>query len=253
MQTEHAGLLLHAYLDDELDAARSLDISMHLDSCAECRVEYEHQLAMQQALRNQFLRYRAPPRLEQRVIAELPRTYGRRFAKRQWLIGSMAASLMGLSLLTGGLTYRLRDRAENDLADAAVAGHLRSLLADHLTDIQISDRHQVKPWLDRSLDYAPQVRDLTQAGFELVGGRLDVLDERRIAALVYRRRLHVINLYQWPSSPLSSFEHIRDGYTVRAWSDDGMRYVAVSDISSKDFDAFEAALKKPVNVTPKKY
>jgi len=244
MKTEHVGVLMHAYLDDELDAARSLDVSMHLEACTECRAEYERQLAMQQTIRNPFFRYRAPPHVEHRVITSLPGMDVRRAPRWNWLTGSMAAGLMGLVLMTGVQTYRLRDRTENQLADAALAGHLRSLLADHLTDIQISDRHQVKPWMDRRLDYAPQVWDLTGAGFELVGGRLDILDEQRIAALIYRRRLHVINLYQWPAPASSSFERTRNGYTVRSWSNGDMRYVAVSDISAGDFDAFEAALRK---------
>ncbi len=126
------------------------------------------------------------------------------------------------------------------LEEELVAGHVRSLQASHLIDVATSDQHVVKPWFDGKLDFAPPVIDLAQQGFPIVGGRLDYIDHRAVAAVVYRRGRHLINLFIWPSDrPPPAGRHTLDGYTLLDWNKGGMSYWAVSDVNPNDLLLFE--------------
>jgi anti-sigma factor RsiW len=131
--------------------------------------------------------------------------------------------------------------SDSAIADAVVSAHVRSLLADHLTDVASSDQHTVKPWFQGQLDYSISVTDWAAEGFPLVGGRLDYVDDRRAASLVYKRAQHAINLFVWPAKrggdePL---RHVSErGYNVYSWAKDGMRYSVVSDVNEADLQRF---------------
>jgi len=150
----------------------------------------------------------------------------------QWLA---AASLL---LVVGAGGWRLgriqgRDRAQSEaVAQGALASHLRSLLGDHLTDVASTDRHTVKPWFAGKLDFSPPVADLATQGFPLIGGRVDYIGGRRVAALVYKHGAHFINVFVWPTSggDTSVTSVAIQGYTVLHWTKGGMTYWAVSDV-----------------------
>jgi anti-sigma factor RsiW len=129
-----------------------------------------------------------------------------------------------------------------DVADELVAGHVRSLLASHLVDIATSDRHVVKPWFAGKVDFAPPVFDFADHGFPLVGGRLDYVHGRVVAALVYRRHQHIINVFVWPegSGPVITRELRHDGYNVAAWEQGGLELWAVSDVEPADLQQLRA-------------
>lgn len=245
MNCEEARVLLHAYLDDELDAAASLAMAQHLAGCAGCTQRYRGYAGLQQALRDPALRVSAPPALRARIAARLPAPQPAARAARRWhaLAAALAAALALTVTLATWQTLRPRATAGDALVAEAVSGHVRSLLAEHLLDVPSSDQHTVKPWFDGRLDYAPQVKDLDAQGFPLAGGRLDVLEGRRVAALVYRRHRHVINLYQWPAADDEAGASERDGYRVVQWHDAGMHYLAVSDVAAADLDAFVRAFR----------
>src|SRR5207248_11660167 len=152
------------------------------------------------------------------------------------------------AIITLNLVPRLqRPGADQFLATQLIASHVRSLMANHLTDVASSDQHTVKPWLDAKLDFAPAVVDLSSEGFPLVGGRLDYLDKRPVAALIYQRRQHFINLFVWPAESNSTRPRkamSRQGYQLLHWVDSDFNYWAVSDVSANDLQTFEELFEK---------
>ncbi|MEP7191159.1 MAG: anti-sigma factor [Roseiflexaceae bacterium] len=243
MNCQHARILIHGYVDGELDLVRSLELERHLRNCRDCAQAYDAQLALRAAINTGSLAYAAPARLQQRVRTSL-RQQGRTNAtprRLPWRWLSLAAALLIVAIVAGALAYRLRAPGVDDrVAEAVFDSHVRSLMANHLTDVASSDQHTVKPWFDGKLDFSPAVVDLKGQGFPLIGGRLDYLDNRPVAALVYHRRLHVINLFIWPAAAAAAAPHdmIQQGYQLLSWHQGAMTYWAVSDVSADDLQAF---------------
>ena len=149
--------------------------------------------------------------------------------------------LSGIVAAIGFLLFHTGSSAEAQLAELVVAGHIRSLQAEHLTDVASSDRHTVKPWFQGKIDFAPKVIDLSDEGFILSGGRLDYLTDRSVAVLIYHRRRHVINVFMWPTTndrEISTQKLARNGYHLRQWQRSGMIYWAITDLNDAEFDDF---------------
>ncbi|MBI3560125.1 MAG: anti-sigma factor [Gammaproteobacteria bacterium] len=237
--------LLEAYLDGELDQAHRLEIDQHLQQCTSCSQHYQQLQVLSTATRDQAAYYSAPAALRQHFLATAsaqgkptlptPRT--------GWFYRSgLAASLLLAVGLGSGITYwAVAPEATTRLEQEAIASHVRSLmLPTRLTDVTSSDRHTVKPWFNGKLDFAPPVFDLTTDGFPLLGGRLDYFNNRPAAALVYRRRQHVINVFIIPVSVMTAplrFTEQR-GFTSCHWTQDGLQRWAVADISPEDLKIF---------------
>ena len=239
--------LLHAYADGELDLIRSLDVEQHLKSCGKCAAEKNSILSLRGALRQSDLAYRAPDSLRQEirkmvrvgepareVLADghRPRPTGN---INLWIWKLIAAGATAFAVLTIILRPGISDH--DQLLNEAVASHVRSLQANHLTDVASSDQHTVKPWFDGKLDFAPDVKDFAEQGFPLIGGRLDYLNGQTVAALVYRRNKHFINVFIWSekNSAKSMVENSR-GYSVIERGANGMHYCLISDLNSKELD-----------------
>ena len=240
--------LVHGYIDGELDLVKSLEIEQHLGACPACKVQYDQVRELGSGIRAHAVYHAAPPALRTRVAAALPREPGS--GARAWGWGGMAAALALFTLLGLGFGLALlQPGVEERLAREVVAGHVRSLMADHLTDIASSDQHTVKPWIAGKLDFSPPVEDLAAQGYALAGGRLDYLGERRVMALVYRRRGHVINLFVWPQAPEADsgvrFDS-RQGYNVAHFTRAGMAFWAVSDLNPEEFNAFVGLVRDQV-------
>lgn len=239
-------MLLEALFDGELDAVHAAEVEAHAAGCAGCRAALSDLASMRAMLRAAAVREAAPERLKARIAAaaeparaandDRPLLALRRRAPLA-AFGGVAgvAACLALALFVAPML------SPGPLEDELVAGHVRSLQANHLIDVATSDQHVVKPWFDGRLDFAPPVIDLAQQGFPIVGGRLDYLDHRAVAAVVYRRGRHLINLFIWPQTkPPPAGRHARDGYTLLDWSQGGMTYWAVSDVSPDDLVVFEA-------------
>lgn len=240
-------LLLHAYFDDELDAAHSLTVAQHVSECAACAQRLDTLSQMRNGLRSADLYRPAPAQLRERIAAGLPplATAGRR-KRRGWgmALAAMVALFVIAALFAGWQTLRLRQQGGDALVAEAVSDHVRALLPGHLIDVRSTDQHTVKPWFDGRLDFSPQVKDLSARGFELVGGRLDLLGGRQVAVLVYKRHLHVINLFEWPdASKQAASRQSRNGYHVLEWSGAGLRFIAVSSVAEGDLQTFANAFR----------
>jgi anti-sigma factor RsiW len=248
MNCHDAQTCLHGYLDGELDPLMALQYEQHLDECPTCAKGLAAQKALQTEMKADTLYYKASDRLRRRVQSALAQSS--RHRGHSWLLLGAAASLLlciGLGLVMSRLLF---SPAKHDLlAQEVVAGHNRSLQLDQrrLVDIPSSDRHEVKPWFEGKLDFAPPVADLAKQGFPLIGGRLDYLDGRPVAALVYQRRKHVINVFVWPDAankdaPLRS--ETRQGYHVLSRTNTGMNWWIVSDLDAAELSEFARLLEK---------
>jgi anti-sigma factor RsiW len=243
--------LLHAYVDGELDLVRSLEVEAHLGGCTECASEQANLRALRTAFGNGALYYEAPARLERRVHAAVRDARraerGRGFALARFGWGGAAAAAVVLIAIIARGVLPFGTAASALTAREVVDDHLRSLTANHLTDVLSSNQHTVKPWFDGRLNFTPPVEDLGAAGFPLVGGRLDYLDNRSVAAVVYRRREHIINLFIFPvehaARTLPTSETWK-GYNIVHWTKSGMAYWAVSSVSSAELERFAQLLRE---------
>ncbi len=240
--------LVHGYIDGELDLVKSLEIEQHLGACPACKVQYDQAREIGSGIRAHAVYHAAPPALRARIAAALPRVPGS--GARAWGWWGMAAALALATLLGLGFGLALlQPGTEERLAREVVAGHVRSLMADHLMDIASSDQHTVKPWIAGKLDFSPPVMDLAAQGYALAGGRLDYLGERGVIALVYRRHGHAINLFVWPQAPEADSgvrTDSRQGYNVAHFTRAGMAFWAVSDLNPEEFKAFVGLVRDQV-------
>lgn len=256
MDHEQISALLPGYLDQELSLSEALEFERHLASCEECRRVYAQQRQVSAQIREADLRVDAPAELEQRIRAALPLrpSFGQRLRESldwrsskgslNWVpLGAMAVSLAALTLSAG--LYFSVPSSETRLSQELVSNHIRSLQFDHLSDVISTDRHTVKPWFDGKIDFAPPVIDLAQQGYPLVGGRLDYLNGRPVAVMVYKYKLHPINLYVWPGDDAGTTPHIdtRQGYHLAHWSAAGMNYWAITDAGDKELNGFISNLR----------
>ncbi|MBZ5626252.1 MAG: anti-sigma factor [Acidobacteriia bacterium] len=232
MNCREAQALLGAYVDGELDLVRSLDAEAHVRECPACSAALERLHALHTAVSCHAPYYDAPPELHRKLAARLE---SKEQWPRVWWPALAAACLLAALVLWTRAPSGLRP-ASSAIERDVVAAHVRSLLATHLMDVPSSDRHTVKPWFAGKLDFAPEVQDLSAQGFTLAGGRLDYIDGRTVAALVYQRRLHTINVFTWPANRADTSPSVESlqGFHVVHWVRHGMEWWAVSDLAGDE-------------------
>jgi anti-sigma factor RsiW len=255
MNCEETQELVDAYVDRELDLVKALELERHLGECGSCSARHAGLLALRSAVSSVY--HTPPASLRKQVMSEVRKVNNAGVAGRAPLV--MAWRWIGVAISVGLLTfaawgvYRLSAGPSRDqvLAREAVSNHVRSLMAAHIADVPSSDQHTVKPWFSGKLDFSPPVISLDEQGFPLVGGRLDYLDNRSVAALVYKRNQHIINLFIWPTaeSDRSERTETHQGYNVIHWRQNGMSYWTVSDLNMGELTEFVQLIRRPVAAT----
>jgi len=244
MSCQDAQGLMNGYIDGELELTGSLEIERHMRDCQVCTQAYQSHRALRSAIADRSFYYDAPANLQKRVTAAVRKANNGRPRRKvlSWRWAVAAAAVAVIAIVTWGVFSILQRSSTDDLlAQEIVSGHVRSLMANHLTDVPSSDQHTVKPWFGGKLDFSPPVIDLTESGFSLIGGRLDYIGNRPAAALVYQHRQHVINLFVWQSTDTSnsgSKVMIRQGYNLIRWKKSGLDNWAISDLNSGELQEF---------------
>ncbi len=241
--------LIGPYLDGETGPDRSLDIERHLRTCPACSALYESNRTLKSAIARGNLYFYAPKSMRNSV-----RSAVKREGKGEGLLAILRGGwpyiwlplASGLLVFLCTLPFLTRPSPGDLLLSEIVSAHVRSLMPGHLTDVPSSDQHTVKPWFDGRLDFAPAVADPSAQGFPLVGGRLDYIGNRTVAALVYQRRKHIINVFVWPTGGRTKVagRYERNGYNLVGWTKSGMTHWAVSDVSLQDLEEFARLASK---------
>ena len=236
--------MVDAYVDGELSATENAAFEQALAVCPGCRTRLEAARDMSRLLRGMPAEP-APDLLRARIERELRSIAGRPQERIRWL--AMAASLI-VALGVGWIGGSMLGQGTRE-TDELVAGYLRVAMSDRGVEVASSDRHTVKPWFAGRVDYSPPVRDLTAAGFPLLGGRVDLVDGRKVAVLVYRRNQHRVALTLWPSTSSSATTPNvvqRDGFALVDWRRDGFEMRAVADLSPAEMKSFALAVDQAV-------
>jgi mycothiol system anti-sigma-R factor len=252
MNCEEIRQLLDAYLDGELEEALQPEVQKHLNSCADCRKEGNATASFSSLIRTTMPIYKAPAELKARIRASLREESAPGsnwlFRFRRQLVYAAAILVLGFILTSALRTFS--PNKDQELISQAITNHARSLMVDHLVDVTSSDQHIVRPWFTGKLDYSPPVADLAQAGYVLVGGRIDMLDKRPVAAIVYQHGNHFINVFVWPVAARKiDFEVQSDrGYHFCAWNQAGLNYFCISAGTADDIEKFEDEFRDHANL-----
>ncbi|HWD91081.1 MAG TPA: anti-sigma factor [Verrucomicrobiae bacterium] len=246
MNCQQAKPLIDAYADGELEASAILELEQHLHGCPACAAALRNVQNLKQALKQDAFYFTAPAELERRIRAQLPASVNAVpqrsgwISNWNWLTTAMSGAFAVCLALLVGVTLS-RSSPEQALTREVVSSHIRSLIPGHTLDVVSTDQHTVKPWFNGKVDFSPPVKNLAAQEFPLVGGRLDYLNGRNVAALVFQRHKHVINLFVWPASVKafgpSASAPLR-GFNVIHWSDGQMNFWAVSDLNQSELMEF---------------
>jgi anti-sigma factor RsiW len=244
MNCQQAKPLIDAYADGELDAAGILELEKHIHDCPACALAWRNAQTLKKSLKQDALFFTAPMELRRRVQAELRLQVETKSRWSFWNWNWLTAVTTGFATICLALLLTItlnRPSSQQRLAQEIVSSNIRSLMANHMLDVVSTDQHTVKPWFNGKLDFSPPVKDLAAQDFPLVGGRLDYIGGHSVAALIFHRNKHVINLFIWPAQEKNlkpaSLMPIQ-GYNVIHWSEADMTFWAVSDLNEKELMEF---------------
>ena len=245
MTRDDAGRLLHAYVDGELDSARSLELERHLAESPALRAACERLRDLSAAIREKADYYPVPASLAERLRASVPAAPAEsapHLRWPQWLrpVTALAAVAVLVWIAAAGV---MRPSENEQIAREVLASHVRATLSDRLYDVVSSDQHTVKPWLSSRLAFSPPVPDLSASGFELLGARPDYIGRQPVAVLVYQRRRHRIDVFIWPADSQSATQTLtRDGFNIERFARNGMNFWLISDLNRNELNDLAALL-----------
>jgi anti-sigma factor RsiW len=242
MNCELAETTIHGYFDGELDAVRSAEFERHLEHCPQCQAALEGVDSLRTQLQQSDLYEHASPELREKVREQIAQETRKsrvtpRLSWKRWFLMPAFGTLAAAAALITITLFVIPSHREATLTAELIDAHVRSLQPGHLFDVQSTDQHTVKPWFDGKLDFIPPVADYAAQGFPLVGGRLDVADGHNVAALVYARRKHFINVFVWPKrnkESTSDSSGSRQGYNWLAGQSGDMQIYLISDVAPSD-------------------
>ena len=253
MDCEETRELIDGYADRELDLVSSLSVERHMQVCEDCLRAHQNIQTLRSLMHDESLYFRPSAGLKKNITSALRAEVKieRRPALASWRWLAAAASVAVVAIATLTLVQRPKGPSPEDLvAQEVISNHVRSLMEPHQpVDVPSSDQHTVKPWFNGKLDFSPPVENPTDQGFPLVGGRLDYLGGRSVAALVYQRHQHHINLFIWPSSDsreMAEKSMKRQGYNLVHWEKSGMEYWAISDLNEAELRQFAEIIQNRV-------
>jgi anti-sigma factor RsiW len=243
MNCEETDRFLDAYLDGELELSQQLELEQHLSGCPECATALEERRQFRSFFIASAPAYKAPPELRTKVEAimrqepERPRSDEKRFAfwRQPWLY---AAALLAIGLPIAWMVFY--GNRERRLAAQAVSDYTRALFVDHLCDVVSPDPQVVKPWLTAKLNFSPPVVDLSGSGYQMRGGRVDIVQNRRVATLVYKRNKDIVTLFMWPATRhrFTDSNQFINGLSICTWNDSKLNYIVVSTLGESQLDEF---------------
>ena len=234
-------LLVHGYVDAELDPAHALELERAIAADPALAAERDSTQALRDLIRDRLACERAPAGLRSRIESAV----GLRRTRPRPSWSMLAAASVLVAVMASGTTWLTMQPLQTETAEMVVADHLRALMAPQPTDVSSSDRHTVKPWFNGRVPQAPKVVDLTREGYPLIGGRIDVIGRVPVPTLVYRHRQHLISLTAVPATGVKSpARRMIAGFNVLDWADNDVRYWAVSDLGTNDLDSFAKAFRE---------
>jgi anti-sigma factor RsiW len=252
MNCDEARQFLEAYVDGELELSRQPGVKMHLALCPDCQGAAEQMGNLSSIVRMDMEVYKAPRELKLKIRTSLRKESDPQLA---WFFEksrplAYAAAVLVLSCALAGTWLTLSRSKDQDLLAEAISNHARSLIVSHLVDFHSNDHQTVKPWFSGKLDYAPPVVDLEQAGYTLVGGRIDILEKRPVAAIVYQSGKQIVNLFVWPVTGRKIEIDVRSerGYQFCGWNQAGLNYLCISEMSGEDLEKFEDQVREHLSL-----
>jgi anti-sigma factor RsiW len=251
MNCELAETTIHGYFDGELDAVRSAEFEQHLERCSQCQAALEGIDSLRMQLQQSDLYEHASPELREKIRKQIAQEtsntpFTPRLSWKTWFLVPAFGTLATAAALITIMLFVIPSHREATLTAELIDAHVRSLQPGHLFDVQSTDQHTVKPWFDGKLDFIPPVADYSAQGFPLVGGRLDVVDGHNVAALVYARRKHFINIFIWPERNKESIPErsgSRQGYNWLAGQSGDMQIYLISDVAASDLRELKGLIR----------
>lgn len=258
MKCSETTKLLDAYIDQELFLKDSLDIEKHLKSCPACKLKYQNASSLQDTLKL-CGKYNPSPGLQEKIQYAIGQETPAKILllnQAWWKFGGPSfavGAVLSFLLLSHTMVPGDNDNLATNLASELQSSHVRSLMMSHLLDVSSADKHKLKPWLNTVLDFSPPIEDLALQGFDLLGARLDYIQNTQAVALVYQIRNHYINLLIWPSETVEengtySFDEKYHGYNLKRWKNSSLNYAAISDLNEKEMSVFVQRYKEKASI-----